>query len=80
MADLHVGGLCLSEFLHSDFSDLCRFDNNNAIRLNVNSDNNNDSPHKFHLMIHSCSMEKILNNIGAELTVFNVTRHPISSP
>ncbi|KAF6157064.1 hypothetical protein GIB67_041525 [Kingdonia uniflora] len=42
MADLDVGGLCLSEFLHSDFSDLYRFDDNDAIRLDGNSDNNND--------------------------------------
>ncbi|KAF6171279.1 hypothetical protein GIB67_036947 [Kingdonia uniflora] len=42
MADLDVGGLCLSEFLHSDFSDPCRFNDNNAIRLDGNSDNNND--------------------------------------
>ncbi|KAF6138262.1 hypothetical protein GIB67_030547 [Kingdonia uniflora] len=42
MADLDVGGLCLSEFLHSDFSDLRRFDDNNAICLDGNNDNNND--------------------------------------
>ncbi|KAF6163290.1 hypothetical protein GIB67_025154 [Kingdonia uniflora] len=42
MADLDVGGLCVSEFLHSDFSDLCRFDDNNAIRLDGNINNNND--------------------------------------
>ncbi|KAF6149381.1 hypothetical protein GIB67_016919 [Kingdonia uniflora] len=42
IADLDVEGLCLSEFLHSDFSDLCRFDDNNTIRLDGNIDNNND--------------------------------------
>ncbi|KAF6149382.1 hypothetical protein GIB67_016920 [Kingdonia uniflora] len=42
MDDLDVGGLCLSEFLHSDFSDLCRFDDNNTIRLDGNIDNTND--------------------------------------
>ncbi|KAF6147743.1 hypothetical protein GIB67_006716 [Kingdonia uniflora] len=29
MADLDVEGLCLSEFLHLDFSNQCRFDDNN---------------------------------------------------